>query len=315
VSPEILIIPAAILLDWLWGDPRWLPHPVVAIGRLIKVLEPPLRRTVKNELFGGLLLLVLAVGATILVTTLLLQGAYAISPYAGLLLSIILSWSCLAARSLQLESGLVAKALASGNIPLARKQLAFIVGRDTDKLAEPDIWRGAVETVAENTSDGVIAPLLALMLGGPVLGLAYKAVNTLDSMVGYKNELYLLLGRASARCDDLVNYIPARLTGLLMVLASPFVGLNMKRSWQIMLRDKGNHSSPNSGIPEAAAAGALGVQLGGTNFYFGTPVEKPTIGDPLQPLDRSTWQGAVRLMYAAEILLLLCWALFTSCRN
>ena len=166
-----------------------------------------------------------------------------------------------------------------------------------------------METVAENTADGVIAPLLFLMLGGPVLGLAYKAVNTLDSMVGYKNEQYLLFGRASARFDDLANWLPARLTGLLLVLAAPFAGLSMQGAWRIMRRDGRNHSSPNSGIPEAAAAGALGVQLGGTNHYFGRPVEKPTIGEPLHPLACSDWRAAVRLMYGAEALLLVAWGL------
>jgi len=310
-----LIIPAAIILDWLFGDPRWLPHPVVAIGRLIQLLEPPLRRMVRSELLGGLLLLAFTVATTILVATLALKTAYAVSTAAGILLAVILSWHCLAARSLQRESALVAKALGSGDIPLARKQLSFIVGRDTAELAAPEIWRGTVETVAENTADGVIAPLLFLMLGGPVLGLAYKAVNTLDSMVGYKNEKYILFGRASARLDDLLNFIPARLTGVLMVFTAAIAGLQAKNSWRIMRRDGRNHSSPNSGIPEAAAAGALGVQLGGTNYYFGKPVEKPTIGDPIRPLDLKAWQGSVRLMYGTEILLLLGWTLVSCCQN
>jgi adenosylcobinamide-phosphate synthase len=260
-------------------------------------------------------LLVLTVGVTVTLAALLLTGAYAVNRHLGLLVAILLSWNCLAARSLQCESGLVARALDAGDLPLARKKLSCIVGRDTDRLEEPDIWRGAVETVAENTSDGVVAPLLALMIGGPVLGLAYKAVNTLDSMVGYKNERYLLFGRASARCDDLLNFIPARLTAVLMVIAAPFFGLHMKNSWRMMRRDGRNHSSPNSGFPEAAAAGALGVQLGGTNFYFGRPLEKPTIGDPLQPPGRDAWQGAVRLMYGAEALLLLCWVFLNFCQN
>ncbi|NJD90021.1 MAG: cobalamin biosynthesis protein CobD, partial [Geobacter sp.] len=224
------------------------------------------------------------------------------------------SWSCLAARSLHHESGLVATALENGDLAEARRLLSYIVGRDTDNLQEPEIWRATVETVAENSSDGVMAPLLFLMLGGPVAGLIYKAVNTLDSMVGYKNEKYLLFGRASARCDDLVNYVPARLTGILLTVAALFTGFSMTNAWRVMRRDGRNHSSPNSGIPEAAAAGALGVQLGGTNHYFGNPVEKPTIGDPLQPLDRAAWQGSVRLMYAAEALLLLLWAAVVLCR-
>lgn len=305
----LLITTGAVLLDWLLGDPRWLPHPVVAIGRLITFLEQQLRRLVQSELIGGGLLLVITVAVTAAIAATLLKGAYAISPYAGFSVALLLSWTCMSARSLQQESGLVAAALASGDLTAARKALSLIVGRDTDDLSEQEIWRGTVETVAENSSDGVIAPLFFLLLGGPVLGLAYKAVNTLDSMVGYKNDRYLLFGRASARCDDLANWLPARMTGILMVLAAPIVGLSPQRAWQIMVRDGRNHSSPNSGIPEAAAAGALGVQLGGTNRYFGEPVEKPTIGDPLQQLNRDAWCGAVRLMYGAELLLLAGWML------
>lgn len=305
----ILIIPAAVILDWLLGDPRWFPHPVVFIGRLIAFLEARLRQTVRSELFGGLLLLILTVGITAVAALLLLQVAYALHPYIGTFVAVILSWNCLAARSLHKESGLVAKALTAGDLLAARKYLSYIVGRDTAELEEPEIWRGAVETVAENTSDGVIAPLLFLMLGGPVLGLSYKAVNTLDSMVGYRNEKYLLFGRVSARCDDLLNYLPARLSGLLMTIAAPLAGLNFSRAWRVMRRDRGNHSSPNSGFPEAAAAGALGVQLGGTNCYFGRLVQKPSIGDPVHPLDRNAWQGSVKLMYGAEALLLFCWGL------
>ncbi len=305
----VFIIPAAVLLDWLLGDPRWLPHPVVFIGKLIAFLEKVLRRMIRNELLGGGILLLLTVGITVTLAALLLKLAYAINPAAGFAASLLLSWSCLAARSLQLESALVAKALENGDVAGARKYLSFIVGRDTAQLTAEEIWRGAVETVAENTADGVIAPLFFLMLGGPLLGLAYKAVNTLDSMVGYKNEKYLLFGRAAARFDDLANWLPARLTGLLLVLSAPVSGLAMKNAWRMMRRDGGNHSSPNSGIPEAAAAGALGVQLGGTNRYFGIPVPKPTIGEPLHPLDCRDWQGAVRLMFAAETLMLLLWGI------
>lgn len=311
MTAELLVIPAAILLDWLLGDPRWFPHPVVAIGRLIAVLEQWLRRLIPKERFAGVLLLILTIGITAVLSALLLKAAYALHQYCGTFLAIILSWNCLAARSLHHESGLVAGALAGGDLPGARKYLSFIVGRDTAELQKPEIWRGAVETVAENSSDGVIAPLFFLMIGGPVLGLVYKAVNTLDSMVGYKNDRYLEFGWASARFDDLLNWVPARLTAALMVLASPFVGLNLKESWRVMLRDGKNHSSPNSGIPEAAAAGALGVMLGGINCYFGKPVEKPTIGDPLNSLDIKAWQGSVRLMYGAEGLLLLFWAIIT----
>lgn len=297
------IVPAAVALDLLIGDPRRLPHPVVLIGRLIARLERLLRELTKYEFFGGVLLLVCTVGITLTTGWLFLALARLINPWLGVAASLYLSFTCLAARSLHGESAKVAVALGRGDIEGARRALSMIVGRDTEHLTEPEIWRGAVETVAENSSDGVIAPLIFLMLGGPLAALGYKAVNTLDSMVGYKNERYLLFGRASARFDDLLNLIPARLTGLLICCAAPLTGLTGGKGLLIMLRDGGNHSSPNSGIPEAAAAGALGVRLGGTNRYFGKEVEKPTIGDPLKPLDRCAWSGAVRLMYCSEMLL------------
>ena len=297
----------AVALDMILGDPRRLPHPVVGIGRFITGAEKFLRRTVPNERFGGIILLSATVGTTFGLAWLILRGADLLHPLAGYAVALFLAYTCLAARSLHGESKLVADALTAGDIAGARHLLSRIVGRDTAQLDESEIWRALVETVAENTSDGVIAPLLCLMVGGPILALAYKAVNTLDSMVGYKNERYLRLGWASARCDDLANWLPARLTGLLMVIVAPLIGLSLAGAWRIMRRDGRNHSSPNSGIPEAAAAGALGVQLGGTNLYFGKPVEKPTIGDPLRPLSHDSWRGAIRLMYGAEVLLLAAW--------
>jgi adenosylcobinamide-phosphate synthase len=305
IDPLVLI--SAVFLDLLLGDPRWLPHPVVGIGKLITALEKVLRRLVSNELLGGTVLLLAVVGITSVLALLFLKGAYSVSPYLGVALATVIAWTCLAARSLHGESKLVADRLADGDVAGARHYLSRIVGRDTDDLDEPEIWRALVETVAENTSDGIIAPLLYLMIGGPVLGLAYKAVNTLDSMVGYRNERYIKFGRASARFDDLANWLPARLTGLLMVVAAPLLGLSAGNAFSIMLRDGGNHSSPNSGIPEAATAGALGVRLGGTNRYFGKPVAKPTIGDPLRELSRQSYQGAVRLMYGSQALLLAVW--------
>jgi len=304
---DITIVLAAVLLDLVLGDPRVLPHPIVAIGRLISFLEPRLRRSIRNERLAGCLLLTLTVGFTYTVASLLLALAYLIAPDAALVVAMYLGWVSLAARSLHLESAKVAHALERGDLPGARVALSSIVGRETADLDEPEIVRGAVETVAENTGDGVIAPLFYLMLGGPALALAYKAVNTLDSMVGYKNERYLEFGWASARFDDWANYLPARLTGLLMVLAAPLCGLSGGNAWRIMRRDGRNHSSPNSGFPEAAAAGALGVQLGGANRYFGKIVEKPTIGDPTRPLTLAAYLGVVRLMYASELLLVAAW--------
>ncbi|WP_243372898.1 adenosylcobinamide-phosphate synthase CbiB [Geotalea sp. SG265] len=312
MTDHVFVVVVAILLDLLLGDPRGLPHPVVGIGRLIAFLETPLRRLFSDERQGGIALLCLTVGITCLSGALLLKGAALIHPGLAAATAIYLSWGCLAARSLHRESATVVDALQQGDLPGARHWLSRIVGRDTRELDEGDIIRGVVETVAENTSDGVIAPLLCLMLGGPVLGLAYKAINTLDSMVGYKNDRYLQFGWASARCDDLANYLPARLTGLLMIVAAPFVGLSAGNSWRIMRRDGHNHSSPNSGIPEAAAAGALGVRLGGLNYYFGMPVAKPTIGDPDRPLAPVAYRGAVRLMYGSEALLMAGFILFSA---
>ena len=308
IDPYILL--AAVLLDLLLGDPRWFPHPVVFIGKLIAAMEKVLRRLFRNDRLGGVVLLAVTVALTYGVSFAILRGAYAVSPYLGCVVAVIRSWSCLAARSLHLESKLVADALGRGDLPAARNYLSLIVGRDTAELDEPEIWRASVETVAENSSDGVIAPLFFLILGGPPLALAYKAVNTLDSMVGYKNECYLDFGRASARFDDLANFIPARLTALLMAAAAPLCGLSARDAWRIMRRDGRNHSSPNSGYPEAAAAGALGVRLGGTNLYGGVPVAKPTIGDPVKPLSAEAWRGAVRLMYGAEALLVAAWVLY-----
>lgn len=296
-----------MLLDLTLGDPRALPHPVVAIGKLISFLEPRLRRAFTNQRLAGVVLLVTTVGTTYGAAALLIAAASLLAPDAGLVVSIYLAWVSLAARSLHLESSKVAYALERGDLPGARLALSYIVGRETEDLAEPDVVRGAVETVAENTGDGVIAPLCYLILGGPALALAYKAVNTLDSMVGYKNERYLHLGWASARFDDLANYVPARLTGLLMSLAAPLCALDGGNAWRIMRRDGRQHSSPNSGFPEAAAAGALGVQLGGANRYFGKLVEKPTIGDAAQPLSLAAYAGVVRLMYCSELLLVVAW--------
>ena len=313
ITPYIVMF--AVALDLLLGDPRWLPHPVVGIGRLISALEKVLRRLFRNERLGGALLLISVVGTTGLLAYLLLKGAYAVNTYLGAALAAILAWTCLAARSLHRESSLAADRLIAGDLEGARHYLSRIVGRDTDDLDEQEIWRALVETVAENSSDGIIAPLFYLMIGGPVLGLAYKAVNTLDSMVGYKNERYLEFGWASARFDDLANWLPARLTGLLMVGIAPLVGLSGKDALRVMVRDGRNHSSPNSGIPEAATAGALGVRLGGTNRYFGQPVEKPTIGDPLQELSRESYQGAIRLMYGSLVLLLIVWGVVIAVRS
>lgn len=304
----MLNIIAAFVLDVLFGDPQWLPHPVRLIGKYISSFEKQARKLVRSEAgerFAGVLLLVTTVGLSYLLAWSVLKLASSISPYLYQMLNIILMYTCIAARCLSEEGGRIYRALAEGDLAKARKLLSMIVGRDTDNLDESNITRGTVETIAENTSDGVIAPLFYMLLGGAPLAVAYKAVNTLDSMVGYKNDRYLHFGWASARFDDIANYIPARLTGILLVLAAMLLRLDYKQSFRMLIRDGRNHSSPNSGYPEAAAAGALGVQLGGTNHYFGRPVVKPVIGEASRPLNKEDIRKTARLMYTTALLMLL----------
>ncbi len=300
-EPQVLAL--ALILDLLLGDPRWLPHPVVFMGKLIATLEKVLRKLRGHELLAGFVLLMTTVGTSAAIAWLLLWASSALHPLAGFLVAAMVAYTCLATRSLHNESALVAKALTAGDLPLARQKLSHIVGRDTADLSEAEIWRAVIETVAENTTDGIIAPLFWLTAGGPVAAIAYKAVSTLDSMVGYKNDRYLLFGRASARMDDLLNFIPARLTALLMIMAAPLAGLSSTRALRITLRDRLNHPSPNSGHSEAAAAGALGVQLGGRAFYGGKESWKQTIGDPDAPLDGRAYSGMLKLMYITTMIM------------
>jgi len=304
VTPaDSLIIFLALLLDLLIGDPHWLPHPVVAMGRLIHLLDRVLRRVWLNERVAGVLLLLVVVISSSGITWILLKTLTAMLPLAGWVAAVLISSTCLAARSLHKESARVATALLAGALPAARRYLSFIVGRDTDQLEESEIWRGVVETVAENTSDGIIAPLFWLTIGGPVAAIAYKAVSTLDSMVGYRNRRYLQLGWASARMDDLLNYVPARISALLLILSSPLAGLSTSNAARITVRDRLKHPSPNSGHPEAAAAGALGVQFGGASSYNGASSLKEFIGDALQPLDERAYRGMIKLMYISTLLM------------
>jgi adenosylcobinamide-phosphate synthase len=296
---------AAFIIDFLVGDPPSMPHPVRAIGAYISWFERHAQKLVKSDAAkraAGVLLLITTVGLSWFSAWYILGLAVKINSYVYLLLNIYIMYTCIAARCLSKEGDGIYQVLASGDIEKGRQLLSMIVGRDTESLDESGITRGAVETIAENTSDGVIAPLFYMFIGGAPLALAYKAVNTLDSMVGYKNERYLYIGWASALFDDIANYIPARLTGLLMTAVSILLGLDYRNSWRILRRDSRNHSSPNSGYPESATAGALGVQLGGTNYYFGKPVVKPTIGDPSRPLVYKDIKSAARLMYASSVL-------------
>lgn len=303
----------AFLLDFLAGDPTSIPHPVRLMGSYISFFDRHANRPERSEaarLAAGVLLLVTTAGLSYLAAWYLLKLASWISPYLYHIVNILLLYTCIAARCLSDEGMRIYRALEKGDIEKSRRLLSMVVGRDTGHLDESGITRGAVETVAENTSDGVIAPLFYMFLGGAPLAMAYKAVNTLDSMVGYKNERYMHFGRASARFDDVANYIPARITGIFMVSAAMLLKLDFRRSFKILVRDSRKHSSPNSGFPEAAAAGALGVQLGGTNFYFGRPVEKPVIGDSLRLLEGKDIKSTIGLMYASSVIALAVFSIF-----
>lgn len=292
-------------IDLLLGDPRWLYHPVQAIGALISHLEPPLRRAFPQRLrLAGAVLVIAVVAITGIVTGGLLFLLHRLHPVAGFVGETIVCWLILATKSLRTESMKVVKALETGTLDDGRKAVSMIVGRDTEHLSEEEVLKAAVETVAENASDGILAPLLFAAVFGPVGGMCYKAVNTMDSMVGYKNDRYLDFGRAAAKVDDVLNFLPARISGFLMCLAA-YCGFDGKNAFRIFFRDRKNHASPNSAHTEAACAGALGLQLGGTHDYFGKPVVKPTIGDDLRPVRRGDVAAANRLALLTAILALL----------
>jgi adenosylcobinamide-phosphate synthase len=294
------------MIDLIVGDPQNLPHTVRYIGKLIEkteiLIRPRFPKTERGELAGGALLLIIVAGLSTGTAVLLLWLSGVISIYLRFAIETLLCWQLLAVKSLRVESMKVYRALKDGNITAARKAVSMIVGRDTEQLDEAGIARAAVETVAESASDGIIAPLIFMAVGGAPLGILYKAINTMDSMVGYKNDKYLFFGRAAAKTDDVLNFIPARLAGALMCAAAYIIGLNGAKAIKIFLRDRRNHKSPNSAHTEAACAGALGIRLGGTNIYFGKPVEKPYIGDALRPVDIEDIKKANRLMYATAAL-------------
>ncbi len=299
-----LLVPCAFALDLVFGDPRTFTHPVVIIGSLINRLETILVGLLKNRRLAGILLVAL----TLLITAAVAYGglklAAAVHPVLGWLAAVGLAYTTLALHSLHRESREVVRYVETGQLEEARRSLSLIVGRETSRLDEEGVLRACIETVAENTSDGVIGPLFYLYLGGPVLALLFKAASTLDSMVGYRDDRYRELGWAAARFDDLLNLIPARLTGVLMVGSAYLCGLNGANAWRVMLRDARKTSSPNAGYPESATAGALEVRLGGPASYFGVEVEKPTLGDNQQPITVETYRGMVRLMYVSCLLAL-----------
>jgi len=287
------------LLDALVGDPQGWPHLVRLYGALIAALEKRLY-PMKNKRLGGAILTALTVLVGTLIPALLLHLAGLASPWLRLALGTILCWQCVAAKSLKDESDLVRVPLEAGDLPKAREFVGYIVCRDTDVLDADGVTRAAVETVAENTSDGVIAPLFYMMLLGPAGGCFYKAVNTQDSMIGYKNDRYLDFGRTAAILDDVVNFIPARLAALLLIAGAKLCRMDAANAWRIWRRDRRKHASPNSAQTESAVAGALRLRLAGDAVYFGQLHKKPCIGDDLRPIEPEDIRRSHTLLYAAS---------------
>ena len=305
---HILAFGAGFLMDQIFGDPYFLPHPIRGIGWLIAKTEKVLRsgnpqgnspEREAAERRQGKLLVVIVLLLTGMFTALILVGAYALYPKIGMVVEAVMTYQILAARCLQVESGKVWKQLKAGNVEAAREAVSMIVGRDTQNLTKEGVAKAAIETVAEDTSDGVIAPMLYTALGGPVLGFLYKAVNTMDSMIGYKNEKYLNFGRTAAKSDDVCNYLPSRISAYLMIAAAYLGGSDFsgKGAYRIYKRDRRNHASPNSAQTESVCAGALGIQLAGDAVYFGKVVKKPHIGDDTRPVEYEDIRWANRLMY------------------
>ena len=298
-----LALVLGFFIDLLVGDPRWLYHPVRIIGHGISFLENHLRtcfpKTEKGEQRAGFLLVLLVCAGSAAVPFGILYLAYRIHLVFGICLEILMCYQMLAVKSLKDESMRVFEELKKGDLEGARYAVSMIVGRDTRTLDEAGVTKAAVETVAENTSDGIIAPLFYMAIGGPVLMFFYKGVNTMDSMVGYKNEKYLNFGRYAAKFDDIMNYIPARISAWLMIAASYMCGFDGKNAAKIYKRDRYNHASPNSAQTEAVMAGALDIQLAGNAYYFGKLYEKPTIGDNIRPVESQDIQRANRLLYVS----------------
>ena len=295
----------AVVIDFILGDPYSFPHPIKLMGNIISLEERLVRRFSRNDrglLIGGFLIVAINITAAFLLPYLILK---ALKPYRVPyhIFNIYLLYTCIAARCLHTEGMKIYKALRT-SLEEARHKLSFIVGRETKDLGEDEIIRATVETVAENTSDGVIAPLIFAMLGGAPLAMTYKMINTMDSMLGYMKDKYRYIGFFPAKTDDVFNFIPARITGILMILGS-VLRFNVGNGFKIMIRDRRNHKSPNCAYPEGAAAGVLGIQLGGDNVYFGEVMKKPKIGDKKRDLDIMDIKRTIEIMYRAEILLII----------
>lgn len=296
---------AGYALDLIFGDPQWQWHPIRLIGRFIEKLEVKLNTGKINRVFAGVILVILAVGPTVFCIVGILKLSKLIHPIFYFIISALLIYFALSVKSLAVEAGKVGEAIGCGNIQEARKNLSMIVGRDTDELDEPEIIRATVETVAESAMDGVVAPLFYAFLGGPVLMWAYKAINTMDSMVGYRSERFIEFGKASAKLDGLVNLIPAKITCFFIGVSALCCGKDCLGSikWGFRYFFKGKEK--NSEATEAAMAGALGIQLGGLNFYDSIPVSKPPIGEAAHPLENRHIKESIHIAYLSSFLFLL----------
>ena len=304
IYPTTTALALGVLMDLLLGDPRWLPHPIRGMGLLIKALEGFLRN-IRYEKVSGCILV-----CAVLVT--IVSAVIVTLHWGGFLVAAYWIFTCLAVRNLDQESNKVIAALREGDLHRARTLVGYLVGRDTGHLSDKEVTRAILETVAENMSDAIVAPLFYLAILGVPGMVAYKAVNTMDSMVGYKNDRYLRFGWAAARLDDIANYIPARITAGLIVLMAALVRLRWRAAIRVVLRDAHLQPSPNAGYPEAALAGALGVRLGGRNYYFGHPVQKPFLGDPLEDLQWNRFSHVRLLLYlvaACSYLVVALWLL------
>lgn len=301
-------------LDFLFGDPVWLYHPVRIMGNVISLLEKAVRKISRNSKSGLLIGGAVLWGIVVILFTGIPYGVLEIlkskNEIVAFLLEMFWCYQLLAAKSLKTESMKVYMKLKDSDLEGARKAVSMIVGRDTANLDCEGITKATVETIAENTSDGVIAPLFYMLIGGAPLGMLYKAINTMDSMLGYKDEKYLYIGRIAAKMDDLVNYIPARISAIVMVLASFLCGLDWKNAWKIFLRDRYNHSSPNSAQTEAVCAGALDIQLAGDAWYFGKLYKKPYIGEPIRSIRIEDICQTNRLMYVTAIVTMIIFGTF-----
>ena len=293
----IIKIWMAYVLDLIFGDPRNIIHPVQIIGKIIELLEKLLLKK-RYKVFVGGILTVVTVGITYILCFLISTN---IEKPLVAILEIYLMYTVFSVNSLAREGRRVYNILKKGDIEVARKELSYLVSRDTGMMDEKMVIRSTMETISENTVDGIIAPMFYMFLGGLPLAMAYKAVNTLDSMVGYRNEKYIEFGKFSARTDDAANFIPARITGLLIVIASLILRYDYRAAWKIFLRDRKNHSSPNSGHSEAGVAGALGVQFGGVVSYFGKEVRKPAIGDKKKEFELEDIKKNIRIMYTTSL--------------